>query len=357
MARYACAGQGAAQSSGDGEANGAHERSPGLAASLPEAPRLLYGLSPRVVQAPGYWPDGVQLCGFWQPAPGLLDTPGAAPMALLEPWAEPAASDAGQVPVASGQVPADAGGLLDPPGAAPIHLLKSWVKPAAVHSRAEPARAGSEQARTEAGERLQGKPDNHGARPSCCAANWANQQRMPPWRCELAALWPLPESLMPDSQGPSHASGGLSSIARGLRPAPMRLDGGRKLVCFDFGSMAAAGLPGGEAHVVAAARGALQRLSMYGVLLTGVSHPAHADCLITRSWVAGVQHQGPVLLMLESKSGAGSSTEQRQVSLAKSAGYLQQGIFGRERCHGQLCLNVSSAGAAGLCRLPLRSIP
>lgn len=271
-----------------------HERSPGLAASLPEAPRLLYGLSPRVVQAPGYWPDGVQLCGFWQPAPGLLDTPEAAPMALLKPWVEPAASDAAQVPAASGQVPADAGGLLDPPGAAPSNLLKSWVKPAALNTRAEPARAGSEQARAEAGERLQGKPDDHGIRPSYSAANWANQQQMPPWRCELAALWPLPESLMPDLQGPLHTSG-LSSIARGLQPAPMRLDGGRKLVCFDFGSMAAVGLPGGEAHVVAAARGALERLGMYGVLLTGVSHPAHAGCLITRLCAAGVQQKGPVL--------------------------------------------------------------
>ena len=322
LARCACAGQGAARSSGGGEANGAHERSPGLAASLPEAPRLLYGLSPRVVQAPGYWPDGVQLCGFWQPAPGLLDAPGAAPMALSEPWAEPAASDAAQVPAASGQVPADAGGLLDPPGAAPSNLLRSWVKPAALDTRAEPARVGSEQARAEAGERLQGKPDNHGIRPSYCGANGANQQRMPPWRCELAALWPLPESLMPASEGPSHTSGGLSSIAKGLQPARMRLDGGRKLVCFDFGSMAAAGLPGGEARVVAAARGALERLGMYGVLLTGASHPAHTGRLITRPWVAGVQQKGPVLLRLNSKSGAGSSTKQRQISLAKSAGYL-----------------------------------
>ena len=140
---------------------------------------------------------------------------------------------------------------------------------------------------------------------------------------------------MPDSQGPLHTSG-LSSIARGLQPAPMRLDGGRKLVCFDFGSMAAVGLPGGEAHVVAAARGALERLGMYGVLLTGVSHPAHAGCLITRLWSAGVQRKDPVLLTLKSKSGAGFSTKQRQISLAKSAGYLQQGVFGRGRFHGQL---------------------
>lgn len=331
-----------------------HECSPGLAASLPEAPRLLYGLSPRVVQAPGYWPDGVQLCGFWQPAPGLLDTPGAAPMALLEPWAEPASSDAVQVPAASGQVPADAGGLLDFPRAAPSKLLRSSVKPAALITRAEHACAGSGQARAEAGERLQGKPDSHGIRPSCCAASWANQQQMPPWRFELAALWPLPESLMPDSQGPSHTSGGLPSTARGLQPAPTRLDGGRKLVCFDFGSMAAVGLPGGEAHVVAAARGALERLGMHGVLLTGASHPAHAGCLITRLWGCRGAAKWPCFVEAEkqercrffNQAEAGESCQERWLPPTR---YLWPGPL--------LWAAVPEfvANAAGLCGLPLRS--
>ena len=37
------------------------------AAPLPSPVQLLYGLSPQVIQQPGYWPDSIHMCGFWQP--------------------------------------------------------------------------------------------------------------------------------------------------------------------------------------------------------------------------------------------------------------------------------------------------
>ena len=33
---------------------------------LPRPVPLLYGLSPHIIQQPGYWPDSVHMCGFWQ---------------------------------------------------------------------------------------------------------------------------------------------------------------------------------------------------------------------------------------------------------------------------------------------------
>lgn len=36
------------------------------ALSLPSPVPLLYGLSPQVIQQPGYWPDSIRVCGFWQ---------------------------------------------------------------------------------------------------------------------------------------------------------------------------------------------------------------------------------------------------------------------------------------------------
>lgn len=36
------------------------------AQSLPNPVPLLYGLSPQVIQQPGYWPESIHICGFWQ---------------------------------------------------------------------------------------------------------------------------------------------------------------------------------------------------------------------------------------------------------------------------------------------------
>ena len=38
------------------------------AVPLPRPVQLLYGLSPQVILQPGYWPDSIHMCGFWQPA-------------------------------------------------------------------------------------------------------------------------------------------------------------------------------------------------------------------------------------------------------------------------------------------------
>lgn len=43
---------------GRGETGGAH--------ALPDSIPLLYGLSEHVIQRPGYWPNSVHCCGFWQ---------------------------------------------------------------------------------------------------------------------------------------------------------------------------------------------------------------------------------------------------------------------------------------------------
>ena len=185
------------------------------AARLPPAPRLLYGLSPLVVPRPGYWPPAVQLCGFWQPRPGLLDPPGAAPNHCGAP-ARPAAGSSLQAASPEGGQAAGGG-----TGAA-----CDTVRPG---TAAEP---------------------------------------LLPWRRELLPLWPLAGDA---DQDPEQPSIGACSTHDTEHAAAAGGSGARQNpVCFNFGSMAALGLLGEEARAVAAMRGALAALRMRGVLLTGV---------------------------------------------------------------------------------------
>ena len=168
-----------------------------------------------MVPRPGYWPPAVQLCGFWQPRPGLLDPPGADGCELL---ARPTAGSSLQ----------------------------------AANSQGGQAISGGAAAAC------------HGARPVAAA------EALRPWRRELLPLWSLAGASDQDAEQP--ADGAVRAAAAG-RP------GGRQApVCFDFGSMAALGLLGGAAGVVAAARGALQALGMRGVLLTGAALHSSIPC-------------------------------------------------------------------------------
>lgn len=186
------------------------------AARLPPAPRLLYGLSPLVVPRPGYWPPAVQLCGFWQPPPGLLDPPGAAPDCCAPP-ARPAA-----------------GGSLH----------------AATPEGGRAASRGAAAARQDAGPGAAAEP-------------------LLQWRRELLPLWPLAGG---SGQDPGQPAGGPCFASDVVHAAAASRPGGRQApVCFDFGSMAALGLLGDVARAVAAVRGALGALGMRGVLLTGAT--------------------------------------------------------------------------------------
>lgn len=176
---------------------------------------LLYGLSPLMVPRPGYWPPAVQLCGFWQPRPGLLDPPGAAPERCGPP---------------------------------------AW--PAAGSSRQAASPEGGQAAGDGAGAA------RHAARPGAAA------EPLLPWRRELLPLWPLAGDADQDPEQP--ASGARSASGAGHAAAAGGSGARQEPVCFDFGSMAALGLLGEEARVVAAMRGALEALGMRGVLLTGV---------------------------------------------------------------------------------------
>ena len=185
------------------------------AARLPPAPRLLYGLSPLVVPRPGYWPPAVQLCGFWQPRPSMLDPPRASPNCCGPP-ARPAAGSS-------------------------LHAASPEDRQAAGGG---------------AGVALQDATPGVAAEP------------LLPWRRELLPLWPLAGDA---DQGPEQpASGACSANDAEHAAAAGGLNARQKPVCFNFGSMAALGLLGEEARAVAAVRGALAALGMRGVLLTGV---------------------------------------------------------------------------------------
>lgn len=48
-----------------------------VAQPLPRPVPLLYGLSPLIMQPPGYWPGSIHMCGFWQqPQPGQVSLQG-----------------------------------------------------------------------------------------------------------------------------------------------------------------------------------------------------------------------------------------------------------------------------------------
>ena len=203
------------QCSAKHEARGQPNPDPGgHAARLPPAPRLLYGLSPLVVPRPGYWPPAVQLCGFWQPRPGLLDAPGAA-LKICKKSEGPAAgsslqaasADDGQAAHGSGEACSDVG-----PGMVAEPLLQ--------------------------------------------------------WRRELLPLWPLVASITQNAVQPADRPCSEANSAVHAAVAS-RLGVWHKPVCFDFGSMAALGLLGDAARVAAAMRTALEALGMCGVLLTG----------------------------------------------------------------------------------------
>ncbi|KAK9835230.1 hypothetical protein WJX81_007555 [Elliptochloris bilobata] len=116
------------------------------------------------------------------------------------------------------------------------------------------------------------------------------------WRQSRLGLPAAPVLLMPEvklnKRGANCEAGGAAGLAARLPPAPRLLYGLSPLVrgpvCFDFGSMAALGLLGDEALVVAAACGALEALGMRGVLLTGGHEP-----LLQAAQVAAVCCEGP----------------------------------------------------------------
>jgi len=243
-----CAGGGDACGGRAGQVGAAQEEADDLARALPPAPRLLYGLSALVAPPPRYWPAGARLTGFWQPAPALLDPPGAgAP--------DPA-------PQAAPQPPTE----------------RACARDAARAETQLPGAPAAQRPRPPAGARAPGPAGSAAAdrvgQPGCA----------PQWRQELAPVWPLAVNAAGAAAGAPQAPLDAYGVSGGQAPASSAED--LRPVCIDFGSMAALGLPGGAAAAVAAVRGALLRLRMRGVLLTGAAaSPLLACC--GHAWVAG----------------------------------------------------------------------